>query len=410
VTSPVLDESGKIINYISIRRDVTVEAMLEKELRQAQKMESIGTLAGGIAHDFNNILAAIMGYTEMARTRIAEDDPLRRNLDQVFKAGLRAKDLVRQILTFSRQAEQERKPLQICTIVNEALKLLRSSLPSTIEIKFKNDLGPAGGIVMADPTQIHQVLLNLCTNAAHAMRAKGGTLSVELSEIEDASLLTGQPDLMLGTYVCLRVSDTGHGMETSTMERIFDPYFTTKGLGEGTGLGLSVVQGIVKSHGGTINVKSTQGKGTCFCVLLPAIEQETAPEVEQAPPLLLGKERILFVDDEQALADLGKEILETLGYNVTIKTRSREALEAFRADPNAFDLVITDMTMPELTGRDLARELMAIRSSIPVILCTGFSDQINAEQAENNGICGFLMKPYAISAIARTIREALERK
>ena len=374
--SPVRDSSGDIINYVSIHRDITREVKLEAELHQARKMEAIGLLAGGIAHDFNNILAAIMGFTELSLFKIPEDNPVRGNLEQVLKAASRASEVVKQILTFTRQGVQERKPVRIAPIVLEALKLLRSSLPSTIEIRQEIEVMPGEDVVLADPGQIHQVLMNLGTNAGHAMRTKGGTLSVKLSVITDASQLSVHPDLKAGPHVCITVSDTGHGMDSAVLERIFDPYFTTKGPGEGTGLGLSVVQGIVKNHNGAITVSSEPGQGTTFSVFLPVLENVDAADAKalQAPPT--GSERILLVDDEEALVDLGKEILETLGYQVTATTSSLDALEIFRAQPYAFDLVITDMTMPSLTGRELAKKIIALRSDTPIILSTGFSDLV----------------------------------
>lgn len=406
--SPVRESTGEIINYVGIHRDITHEVKLEGELRQAQKMEAIGTLAGGIAHDFNNILAAIVGYTEMAHSRTPPESPVRRNLEQVLKASHRATDLVKQILAFSRQREQERRPLQIGSIVKEALKLLRSSLPTTIEIRYSLTGDREQGAVFADPTQIHQVLMNLCTNAAHAMRATGGLLNVTVAEIVIPAAPAAHPlDLQPGPYVRLTVSDTGHGMEAAVMERIFEPYFTTKEVGEGTGLGLAVVQGIVKSHGGAITVQSEPGRGTTFEVLLPRIELELTQRMEAAELLPTGSERILFVDDEEVMVELGKDMLEPLGYRVTGRTNSFDALETFRKQPDAFDLVITDMTMPGLTGRELARELMAVRPEIPVILCTGFSELIDEQQAQTAGIRAFVMKPYVIAGMARTIRQVL---
>jgi CheY-like chemotaxis protein len=318
---------------------------------------------------------------------------------------------VKQILTFSRQTEQERKPVRVARTVKEALKLLRSSLPSTIEIR--QDISPLSerAVVLADPTEIHQVLMNLCTNAAHAMREKGGILSVTLSEVEaDAVLVCRYPDLRQRSYLSLTVSDTGHGMSAELMDRIFDPYFTTKGLGEGTGLGLAVVQGIVKSCGGSVAVYSKPNEGTTFHVFLPRIEEEIASEAKPVEKLVAGTERILFVDDERTLVDLGKEMLESLGYAVRAAASSIEALETFRTQPDAFDLVITDMTMPRLTGRELAGELMAIRPDIPIILCTGFSDLINEEQARASGIRQFVMKPYVITKLAETIRKVLDQR
>jgi PAS domain S-box-containing protein len=411
-SSPVLNSAGRIINYVSIHRDITREVRLERELRQAHKMEAIGTLAGGIAHDFNNILMAIIGYTEMALYKIPEGTtPVRRDLEQVLKAGYRARDLVNQILTFSHQSDQERKVIDIVPTVKEALKLLRSSLPSTIEIRQDIAIPPEKGVILANPTQIHQVLMNLCTNAAHAMRDKGGVLSVSLSGVEAATYLVSRyPDLKKGPYVRLTVGDTGHGVDPSILERIFDPYFTTKGPGEGTGMGLAVVQGIVKRHGGMITVHSELGKGTTFHALFPRIEQEIVPEATVAEALPLGNERILFIDDEKPLVDLGKGMLESLGYSVTTKTSSLEALETFRAKPDAFDLVITDVTMPAMTGIELAKELMAIRPDIPIILCTGFSELINEKRAKEMGIQEFVMKPFVIGKHSKTIRGVLDKK
>jgi PAS domain S-box-containing protein len=408
--SPVRDNSGAIINYVGIHRDITHEVKLEKELRQAQKMEAIGTLAGGIAHDFNNILTAVMGFTEMALSKVPEGRPARRDLERVLDAGARATDLVRQILTFSRPTELERKPIAVAPLVKEALKLLRSSLPTTIDIQQDIVISREEGVVLGDPTEIHQVLMNLCTNAAHAMRAKGGKLSVELAAaVADASLVSRYPDLRPGPYVRLTVSDTGHGIDAAVMERIFDPYFTTKEPGEGTGLGLSVVQGIVKSYGGAITVDSKPGKGSTFHVFLPRIEEVIAPEAGSVELPATGDERILFVDDEKALVDLGEQMLAALGYRVTAKTSSAEALETFRAQPDAFDLVITDMTMPAPTGMELAKELMAIRPDIPIILCTGFRDLVDGKQCKAIGVRELLLKPYLRTDLARTIRKVLDQ-
>lgn len=404
--SPIRDKSGTVINYVSIHRDITHEVRLEKELRQAHKMEAIGTLAGGIAHDFNNILTAIIGFSEMAKTKLPPTMPVQQDLQRIIEAGFRATELVRQILTFSRPTEQELKPVPVSPIVKEALTLLRSSLPSTIEMRQDITIDPEESVVLADATQIHQVLLNLCTNSAHAMSARGGVLNVKLSAVlADAALLSRHRNLQEGSYVCLEVSDSGHGMDAATMERIFDPYFTTKGPGEGTGLGLAVVQGIVKSHSGVISVYSEPGQGAVFRVYLPRIEKDPLPEIRKADELSEGSERILFVDDEQTLVDLGSELLESLGYHVTVKTSSIEALAVVRAQPEAFDLVITDMTMPGLTGRELAREISKIRPDMPIILCSGFSE---LKHTEASGIREFVMKPYLLSNLAKTIRRVLE--
>jgi signal transduction histidine kinase/ActR/RegA family two-component response regulator len=379
---------------------------LETRLRQAQKIQAIGTLAGGIAHDFNNILAAIMGYAELVRLRIPEGSRAKEHLRQVLMSTYRARDLVKQILTFSRQTEQERRPVYVHLLAKEALKLLRASLPSTIEIRqnIVSDLSA----VMADPSEIHQILMNLCTNAHEAMREKGGVLEVTLAPV-DLGLDDGAkyPDVRPGPYLKLSVADTGLGMNRRTVERIFDPYFTTKEKGEGTGLGLAVVHGIVANLGGTIEVCSEPGEGTSFHVFLPRVEVRLKGETESTAPLATGNERILFIDDEVPLVDSGQEMLKHLGYKVVTKTSSTDALELFRKQPDAFDLVITDMTMPHMTGDKLAKELMGIRSDIPIILCTGFSECITKEEAKRVGVKAFLMKPIASAEMAEVIRRAL---
>jgi CheY-like chemotaxis protein len=370
-------------------------------------MESIGTLAGGIAHDFNNILSAIMGYTELALDDIERDSQLYTNLQEVFRAGKRAKDLVQQILAFSRQSEQGRKPVQVKHIINEALKLLRSSLPTTIEVRrdIRSD-----ALAMADPTQIHQILMNLCTNADHAMREKGGVLEVKLEDVElDADFTAAHPNIKPGAYINLTVSDTGHGIPPGVLERIFDPFFTTKEIGEGTGMGLSVVHGIVGSYGGAITAYSEPGQGSTFKVYLPIIERRKEPEIRTEESISTGSERILFVDDESVLVDMGKQILESLGYDVITRTSSIEALELFKAQPDRFELVITDMTMPNMTGDDLAQELMHIKPNIPIILCTGFSATIDEQKARAMGIRAFVLKPIVKREIAATIRKVLDQ-
>jgi CheY-like chemotaxis protein/anti-sigma regulatory factor (Ser/Thr protein kinase) len=347
----------------------------------------------------------------MALSKVPRESPVRRDLEHVLNAGSRATDLVRQILTFSRETELERKPVPVAPLVKEALRLLRSSLPTTIDIRQDIAISPKESVVLGDPTEIHQVLMNLCTNAAHALRAKGGILSVGLSGVEaDSSFVSRHPGMRVGPHVRLTVSDTGHGMDAATMERIFEPYFTTKEAGEGTGLGLAVVQGIVRSCGGAVTVYSELGQGTTFHVYLPRIEGEIAPEPRPAESLPTGDERILFVDDENALVDLGRQMLESLGYDVVARASSLEALETFRVQPDAFDLVITDLTMPALTGIDLAKELMAIRPDVPIILCTGFSELINGKQVKEAGIREFVMKPYATRNFANTIRNVLGGK
>ena len=329
------------------------------------------------------------------------------NLQQVLKAGGRAKELVRQILTFSRQRESELMPVKVSLIVNEALKLLRASLPATIKIRhnLKSDRS-----VLTDPTNIHQVLMNLCTNASYVMQEEGGILEVSLSDRElGPDFSRKHPDVKPGKFINLTVRDSGCGMTPEVTERIFDPFFTTKKMGEGTGMGLSVVHGIVKSHGGAIFVESSPGKGSVFNVLLPAIETDTVEITDQARLVVTGSERILFVDDEDFQADIGKRILERLGYRVTAKTSSMEAYELFRQNPNAFDLVITDMTMPDLTGDVLARKLIALRPDIPIIVCTGFSERINADIIKEIGIRELAMKPVVMKDIAQMIERVLSR-
>jgi len=380
---------------------------LEAELRQAQKMEAIGTLAGGIAHDFNNILSAIYGYTQLALIQVEGQEGAKTKLNEVLKASDRAKELVKQILTFSRQTEQELKPLNVTTVVKEVLKFLRASLPTSVEIR--QDIRINSGLVLSDPTQIHQVLMNLCTNAVQAMKEEKGVLEVNIEEVElDIEDVAGQPDLVPGPYIKLSVKDTGHGIDPANMERIFDPYFTTKKKGEGTGLGLSVVMGIVKSHHGMIRVESKPGKGSAFDMLPPKIQNAVPVETEEKTLLPVGNECILMVDDEEVLAKMGQEMLEHLGYRVVVRTSSIEALEAFRANPERFDLVLTDRIMPQMTGFNLAAELREIRPDIPIILCTGFSDTNVMKSIKAMGINEVIMKPVLLDDLARTIREVLD--
>jgi CheY-like chemotaxis protein len=335
-------------------------------------------------------------------------------LQKVLKAGDRARKLVKQILTFSRQSDQELIPVQVKPIVVEALKFIRASLPTSIEIR--SDFG-SNATVLADPTQIHQVLMNLCTNAAHAMQENGGLLTVSLrtlhypgkNESGLSSDKRSQVDLAPGIYLEINVTDTGHGMPREVQNRIFDPFYTTKAAGKGTGMGLAVVHGIVKSHGGAILVNSAEGRGTTIQVLLPVHEPQRMEPRDKPGPLPTGNERILFVDDEEFQVDLGEQLLNRLGYSVVCHTRSRDALAAFKADPERFDLVITDMTMPEMTGDVLAQELIKIRSDLPVIVCTGFSEQLTPEKADALGIKGFLMKPVVMADMANMVRNILDR-
>jgi CheY-like chemotaxis protein len=373
-------------------------------------MEALGTLAGGIAHDFNNILTGVIGHAEMASFKTDEESPVRHHILQVLDAGSRAKDLVKQILAFSRQTEQEYSPVEVGIIVKEALKLLRASLPTTIEII--RDIAPDTGLVLADPTQVHQVLMNLCSNAAHAMRETGGSLNVSLGEVDlDSTDVSLCSHLEPGRYLKLEVADTGHGMARETLERIFDPFFTTKRQGEGTGMGLSVVYGIVKSHCGAIYASSEPGRGSRFTVLLPVVGKVQQVGSEVPVPQFCcpgGSEHILLVDDEEALVSVGREIMQHLGYRVTPMTSSSAALEAFRTQPDTFDLVVTDQTMPQMTGIELAKSLFQTRPGLPIILCTGYSDIVSSETAIAAGIREFMTKPYVLRDFALTIRRVLD--
>ena len=376
---------------------------LEVQLRQTQKMEAIGTLAGGIAHDFNNILGAILGYTELLQLKTTGNNDIASHLQKILEAGHRAKDLVKQILTFSRHKEQELKPVQINLIAREALKLLRASLPTTIDIRQHID---STAWILGDPTQIHQILMNLCTNANHAMQKDGGVLEVHLSN-ENVSVQKDMryPELKPGAYLKLTVNDNGCGMSPEIMNQIFDPFFTTKDKSEGTGMGLSLVHGIVQSHGGRIYAESVKGSGSRFDIFFPAIEAVAISENLSEKKIQKGTGHILFVDDEPFLVDLGKEILQTLGYEVTKSNSSTEALKIFKSHPHNFDIVITDMTMPKMAGDELAKNLISIRPDIPIIMCTGYSDAMTEKEALQLGIRAFIMKPLVIEELADVIRD-----
>ncbi len=404
--SPVRNTIGKITHFVAVKRDITHEVELEAQLRQAQKMEAIGTLAGGIAHDFNNILGAILGFTDMALLHCDPGSPLHENLLHIRKGGKRAADLVQQILTFSRMTTAEKEPVPVVPLVRESLKLLRASLPATIEIE--QELDAAGMNVLANPVKIQQVVMNLCTNAFHAMREQGGLLTVHLGTVPAAEcrrMLTS----VRGDCVRLTVSDTGTGIDADTMERIFDPFFTTKGPGEGTGLGLSVVHGIVRDLGGTITVSSEPGEGTTFTVILPAVRKDLSPVLANLnEPLPGGTEHILIVDDEKDILETCKMMLQHLGYAVTLCGRPLEAVALVREQHELYDLVITDQTMPKMTGTELIGEMLSIRPGLPIILCTGYSDKVNEEVARRAGARRLLMKPVELRKLARAIREVLD--
>ena len=403
--SPIRDRSGNITSFVSVNRDVTQEVALEEQLRQAQKMEAIGTLAGGIAHDFNNILSAIMGYTELSMLEVDDDSRVKKKLNEICRAGERAIEMVKQILAFSRQNEQERKPVLVGSIVRDALKMLRASLPTTIRIRLQ--IESDHGITIADPTEIHQVIMNLCTNAAHAMRNSGGELIVGLIDISLNEASAVHAGIEPGEYLRLSVRDTGHGISADVLEKIFDPYFTTKEKGQGTGMGLAVVHGIIKSHGGAISVESAPGEGSTFNVLFRRAEKEVMPDTVEPEVLPTGTEKILFVDDEQALVEIGTQLLTKLGYKVTGRTSSVEAYKLFQSKSQRFDLVITDMTMPNMSGDRLAREIQKIRPELPIILCTGYSERMSAQRAKEMGIKAFILEPIVIKDLAHAVREAL---
>ncbi|HSO63193.1 MAG TPA: PAS domain S-box protein [Desulfobacterales bacterium] len=407
------DPDGNPMYFISVVQDITArktadedKRKLESQLQQAQKMEAIGSLAGGIAHDFNNILSAIIGFTELSM--LSEGAPVA-YLREAMKAANRAKDLVKQILSFSRQTDDQRMPVHVGTVVEEVAKFLRASVPTTIDIRCTVD-GRAGA-VLANSVELHQILMNLCTNAVHAIGERAGVVDIELQGLDiDPDNRDGFPDLDLGRYVRLSVKDTGQGIPSDIQTRIFDPYFTTKEKGVGTGLGLAVVHGIVKKSNGTIRVESEIGKGSAFQVYLPQVDLSASKPVEYPAIPRGGSERILFVDDEKMLVDVAEQILRRLGYDVVSRTSPLEALELFKARPKDFDLVISDQTMPGMTGDALASELMKLNPEIPVILCTGYSQMIDQRRAKEKGIRALVMKPILISEIAGAIRAVLEKQ
>ncbi len=408
--SPIRNESGKIINYVSVNRDITKESMLEKQLSQAQKMEAIGTLAGGIAHDFNNVLSSVIGYTELSQLEINNPEKCQKHLNKVIMAANRAKDLVTQILSFSRSEKNELMPIDLWAVINEATKLLRASLPTTIEIRKKVHTNHR--IILADPTQIHQVIMNICTNAAHAMRQEGGTLDIVLEDCADDTEFALQfPNQNAGRFLSLTLRDAGIGMTNDVIKRIFDPYFTTKDKGEGTGLGLAIVHGIVQRHNGQITVASSPGQGTQFHIYLPHTNGDVdkfSNAISEAIPR--GNEKIILVDDESDIIYVGERMLEHLGYKIRSFTSSTEALKAVKADPNDFDVLITDMTMPILTGDQLAIKVKEIRPDLPVLLCTGYNEKISRKKALEIGIDDFLMKPSTLMDLAKSLRNILDNR
>jgi PAS domain S-box-containing protein len=393
-----------------VLRDVSKQRELEAQLRQAQKMEAIGSLAGGIAHDFNNILSIIIGYSDISMSSLDNKEKMQYNLEHILKAAHRAKDLVHQILSFSRQGETEKGPIKVVPIVKEVLKLIRASLPSTIEIK--QNIRYDKYIIYADPTQLHQVLMNLCTNAAHAMRQHGGVLEIEISDLNCDLASISENSVEPAPYMRLTVKDTGFGMTQEVKERIFDPFFTTKQVGEGTGLGLSVVHGIVTSLDGEISVESEPGQGTTFHLFFPLLKDNTPVSsiVGTRKNLPRGKERIMLVDDEVSLVNMGQKMLGQLGYDIVAIEHSDKALSIFREDPDSFQLIITDLTMPGLTGIQLAAEIKKIKPELPIILCTGFSKELNRSDLKDLGISDLLLKPYDMGKIATMVRQVIDQQ
>ena len=412
-SAPLMRENS-VIGRVWSFRDITERKRAEKQreelenqLRQAQKMEAIGSLAGGIAHDFNNILAAVIGNVELARlnegaTCVADE------LNESIRAAIRAKDLVKQILAFSRQTTAETMPVRASIVAREALKFMRATIPSSIEIQSRID--EASGSVLSNSVELHQIIMNLCTNAVHAIGSQAGLLEIDVQSVRiDPPMKKGDlAELECGPHVRISVKDSGQGMSPEVMARIFDPYFTTKDKEIGTGLGLAVVHGIVKKNSGAITVRSTVGKGTAFDVYLPAVAVSAPARAERDRGIALGdSERILLVDDEKMLVDIGQQILRRLGYAVVARTSPIEALELFKAKPGYFDLVITDQTMPGMTGDALARELIRLRPGLPVIICTGYSQTIDEKRAAAMGVSGLVMKPMLITEISAAVRKAL---
>jgi signal transduction histidine kinase/ActR/RegA family two-component response regulator len=409
-TTQLLNANADLKKEIEIRQKFERErAELEKQLFQLQKMETIGTLAGGIAHDFNNILTPILGYTDMAREELPEESNLRFDIEQINNAALRGKDLVQQILTFSREVDFNKKPIQLQPIVSETLNLLKASLPPSVVIK--QYLDPKIGTVLADPTHIHQIVMNLCTNANHAMMKTGGTLEVKLDAVKiDHKSSEKVPNLKNGDYIRLIISDTGYGMDIKTKERIFEPFFTRKEVGSGSGLGLSVVHGIINNYGGAIVVDSTPGKGTSFTIYLPKYGADALNSNKSDKKPIKGDEHILFVDDEPEITFMGKKMLENLGYKVSIKSDSLSALEEFKKNPMKYSLLVTDQSMPNITGTELVLLMKEIRPGLKAIIITGFADNLSEEELSRSGISEVILKPMRLDDFSKVIRRVLDNK
>jgi PAS domain S-box-containing protein len=406
--SPVRNEAAEIINFVALKRDVTKEISLERQLQQSSKMQALGTLASGIAHDFRNILSLVLGYCELAEAHLDKEHPATENVERIRQAGRRGASLIRQILTFTRQEPQERQMVCVAAIAREALDLLRPSIPSSVEILC--DIDSSSGLVHADPTQIHQVMVNLCSNAYQSLHGNPGRIEVAVHDVHvESATLPAAGTLVPGDYVCLTVSDTGQGMNPDTLQHIFEPFFTTKGQAGGTGLGLSIVHGIVTGNDGAITVRSTLGRGTSFHIYLPKLFKSEAGSVAEEDADYHGHERVLLVDDEEDLVFMTQQLLEGLGYQAHGYTDGAAALRDFAADPEAFDVIVTDYVMPGMSGAVLSREILRIRPDMPVILMTGGGDTINTAQAKEMGICDLVSKPFSSRSLSLAIRHSLAR-
>ncbi|MDF7823366.1 response regulator [Pontiellaceae bacterium B12227] len=412
VIYPIRGEGDNMINYVAISRDITQEREIEKHLRQQQKMNAIGELAGGVSHDFNNILTAILGYVALCMNSVEEDGKVYGYLKEIVKAGDRATKLVRQILTFSRQEEQEFHSLELQSIIEDSLSMVQTTMKKSIVLE--QDIDPACGAILGDTTQIQQVMINLCTNAAHALgEERSGKLNVSLKQVE---ILAGksedQPvDLDPGYYACITVADTGCGIPADVVERIFEPYFTTKKKEEGTGFGLSIVHGIVRKHRGIINVASQEGEGTTFTLYFPllmdSVEKQEKAEVLSTPE---GHGQVLFVDDDETVLSMGREILESYGYTVVTATNGRRALETFKLDPANFDVLVTDYSMPETNGHELIKSVLEIRADIPAILCSGYMEKVEGENLKDLGHAAYMAKPIDWRELSRTIQAEIRNQ